>query len=335
MKLLIATMDPTTLKWDSLKQKQAKITKGLNNTPNASWEVRVEYFNVRPEIDSRNRISHAWFNEFSYPLFREGNHLVNLHMSMKQWADLGLDRGIRGANQIDTDFVGESYLRADEHNRRGQTRENQFEQTNLHETSHQLARDTGVPDRTHEFHARNPDISPIFSSYNMQNWHPEYQKGIAEIDRLTKLIATLRGRQALKRPLAFHWEEVSQPYGIANPRFYPRTGHHVGTDFRTPIGTVIFAPADGEVTRKGFIAQSLGHWCEYKVGNHYLVFAHLQHPALLGKRKSGDVIGLTGNSGMSTGPHLHLEYWVRPMDRALLTKDTWRNLTRDVTTIIK
>lgn len=335
MKLLIATMDPTTLQWPSLKRKQQAILAGFNKTPNASWDVRVEYFNVKPEVNDQGRITHEWFNDFSYPLFREGNHLVNLHMSMKQWAVLGLDRGIRGANQIDTDFVGESYVRADEDTRRGNTRLNQFEQTNMHEGSHELARGTGVVDRTHEYHAKNRDISGIFTSYDMKNWQPEYQKGIAEIDRLTKLLATLQGQVAMKRPLAFHWDKISQPYGVRNPLLYPLTEHHLGTDFATPIGTIIFAPADGEITGKGFLPQSLGHWCEYKVGNRYLIFCHLMQPVLTGPRKSGQIIGLTGNTGKSTGPHLHLELWNRPMNRSILTKDNWSKITSDITKIIK
>lgn len=334
MKLLIATIDPTTLKWPSLPAKQKEIQAGLNKTPNASWDVRVEYFNVVPEINEQGRISHDWFNDFSYPLFRDGNHLINLHMSMAQWAKFGLDRGIRGANQIDEDFVGESYLRSDENTKRGNTRLSQFVQTNLHEPSHQLSRDTGVPDITHEYHKKHHDISGIFTRYNMANWHPEYQKGIAEIDRLTKLVAMLQGKVAMKRPLAFHWDKVSQPYGVANSRLYPRTGHHIGVDFATPIGTVIFAPADGEVTGKGY-SESLGHWCEYKVGNQYLIFCHLMQPVLAGVRKSGQIIGLTGNTGLSTGPHLHLELWNRPMNRSILTSDNWSKITSDITKIIK
>jgi len=337
MKLLIATLDPTTLTWPSLPAKQKEILAGLNKTPNASWDVRVEYFpNVRPFVNEDGRISHEWFNEFSYPLFRQGNHLVNLHMSMAQWEKYGLDRGIRGANQTDNDFVGESYVRADENTKRGRTRMNQFVQTNLHEASHELARATGVPDKTHEFHLKdkNHDISGIFSTYNMANWQPEYVKGIAEIDRLTKLVAMLQGRVAMKRPLAFHWDKVSQPYGVANSRLYPRTGHHIGVDFATPIGTVIFAPADGEVTGKGF-SDTLGHWCEYRVGKQHLIFCHLMQPVLAGTRKSGQIIGLTGNTGMTTGPHLHLELWNQPMNRSILTSDNWMKITSDITKIIK
>lgn len=190
-KLLIVSTDPTLLQWKSLSDKIKSITEALNKTKNGNWQVDVTYSqSINPEIKD-GRITHSWFNNFAYPLFRQGHQHVYLHFSMERWTELGLDAGIRGANHRDSDFVGESYGRGNEHTRRGRTRENQFIQNVLHEMSHELARSTRVVDRTHLYHDRNPDISGIFGSYDMSKWQPEYQKGIGIIAKLQDKLKSL------------------------------------------------------------------------------------------------------------------------------------------------
>ena len=85
---------------------------------------------------------------------------------------------------------------------------------------------------------------------------------------------------------------------------------HLGTDFRTPIGTPVFA------ANKGMIIISTYH----PLAGNYIV---IQHPNSIKTRylhlnnriiNKGDVvykgqeIGFTGNTGRTTGPHLHFEY---------------------------
>ncbi|MGR5351474.1 M23 family metallopeptidase [Vibrio sp. DNB22_19_2] len=96
---------------------------------------------------------------------------------------------------------------------------------------------------------------------------------------------------------------------------------HRGLDFAVNIGTKIYAPADGvvEVTRRsnkgsgnflrlqhsfGF-SSSYSHLKAFKVKSGQFV-------------KKGQLIGLSGNSGLSSGPHLHYE--VRFVGRALNPK---------------
>lgn len=92
--------------------------------------------------------------------------------------------------------------------------------------------------------------------------------------------------------------------------FGPRWGRmHNGTDFAGPIGTPIYATADGVVTHAGW---SSGYGRLIKIRHDFGIetrFAHLNTmDVTVGQRVSrGERIGAMGNSGRSTGPHLHYE----------------------------
>jgi murein DD-endopeptidase MepM/ murein hydrolase activator NlpD len=84
---------------------------------------------------------------------------------------------------------------------------------------------------------------------------------------------------------------------------------HAGTDFAGPIGTPVYATADGVVTHAGW---SSGYGRLIKIQHDFGIetrYAHLNAMDVrVGQRVSrGDRIGALGNSGRSTGPHLHYE----------------------------
>lgn len=93
---------------------------------------------------------------------------------------------------------------------------------------------------------------------------------------------------------------------------------HEGVDIREAWGATIKAPADGTVLRSAFDG-SYGNFIVLDHGNHFRTrYLHLQKSLVRpgDSVKRGEVIGLVGNTGRSTGPHLHYEvsYRDRPLD---------------------
>jgi murein DD-endopeptidase MepM/ murein hydrolase activator NlpD len=96
-----------------------------------------------------------------------------------------------------------------------------------------------------------------------------------------------------------------------NPTNPGNTENHTGTDIRMPVGTSVPAAAFGVVSDLGNEGRSgLGLWVTINHGNGYTTtYGHLSR--IWRNRgyvfSSGDEIGLSGNTGRSTGPHLHFE----------------------------
>jgi murein DD-endopeptidase MepM/ murein hydrolase activator NlpD len=85
---------------------------------------------------------------------------------------------------------------------------------------------------------------------------------------------------------------------------------HTGVDFVCAIGTPVYATGDGIVM---YVEKGVQGYGEMVVINHgygyKTLYAHLSRKAVRPgqKVKRGEIIGYTGNSGLSTGPHLHYE----------------------------
>jgi murein DD-endopeptidase MepM/ murein hydrolase activator NlpD len=118
---------------------------------------------------------------------------------------------------------------------------------------------------------------------------------------------------------------VSFPYGAKY-----RSGRiHKGIDYGVPTGTPVYAAVGGVVVHAGKHVYKSG-W-GWAFGTHVIVdnvrfpdgssglwagYCHLsQVKVRVGQRiKKGDVVGLSGNTGVSTAPHLHFE---------ILSQRTW------------
>jgi murein DD-endopeptidase MepM/ murein hydrolase activator NlpD len=106
---------------------------------------------------------------------------------------------------------------------------------------------------------------------------------------------------------------LSAGFGNRKDPFTGQRDFHAGIDISTPIGTRVFAPADGVVLSaavQGAYGNSIMIDHGYGVVTRY---GHLEAYAVrAGQRvRRGDLVAFVGNTGRSTGPHLHYEVWVR------------------------
>jgi murein DD-endopeptidase MepM/ murein hydrolase activator NlpD len=111
---------------------------------------------------------------------------------------------------------------------------------------------------------------------------------------------------------------ITQRFGksVAAKRLYV-SGSHNGVDFGVPIGTRVKAASGGTVLGVGDTdlacrGVSFGRWVYIRHDNGLgSIYAHLSViSAKEGQRvETGDVIGYSGNTGYSTGPHLHLSVY--------------------------
>ena len=102
----------------------------------------------------------------------------------------------------------------------------------------------------------------------------------------------------------------NSPYGNRVHPITKRKSFHHGVDVAMPVGTQLRAPAYGVVVKRGK-SDSGGHTLVLEHANKiHTVYYHLQkasHLALGAKVAEGDPIAFSGNTGASTGPHLHWE----------------------------
>jgi murein DD-endopeptidase MepM/ murein hydrolase activator NlpD len=140
--------------------------------------------------------------------------------------------------------------------------------------------------------------------------------------RFQRLGVSLARMEALERGLAgipqvnpASLEYISSGFGYRSDPFTGAGAFHAGLDFKGPIGAPIFAAAAGRVSFAG-VHQGYGNCIEIDHGNGLMTrYAHMSRfAAQIGQTvAAGDVIGAIGNTGRSTGPHLHFE--VRINDR--------------------
>ncbi len=95
-------------------------------------------------------------------------------------------------------------------------------------------------------------------------------------------------------------------HGPLTQEFHP--GHN-GLDFGVVVGTPARTTMDGEVVYAGWNDQGYGNLVIVENGPYRTYYAHLsQIPVSVGQQvRAGSVVGLTGNTGRSTGPHIHYE----------------------------
>ena len=123
------------------------------------------------------------------------------------------------------------------------------------------------------------------------------------------------------RPVAGEFK-ISSPYGTRiDPITKVEGAKHYGTDFATPVGTPVVAAYGGKIFKAGWqdekdkkVGFGLRVWQTSVVAGQKvsIFYAHLSELSVLEGQTitAGTRIGLSGNTGKSSGPHLHFE--VRP-----------------------
>jgi murein DD-endopeptidase MepM/ murein hydrolase activator NlpD len=134
---------------------------------------------------------------------------------------------------------------------------------------------------------------------------------------LARMDALEDGLTAIPQFMPADMRMISSGFGYRSDPITGAGAFHPGLDFRGPIGSPIHAAAKGVVS---FVGQRSGYGnvVEISHSNGLLTrYAHMSaQKAHLGQAvQAGDVIGLIGSTGRSTGPHLHFE--VRINDRAV------------------
>ena len=103
---------------------------------------------------------------------------------------------------------------------------------------------------------------------------------------------------------------LSSSFGYRTDPFTGRTRRHTGVDFAMKPGVPIYATGDGVVTSVKFELFGYGNQVLIDHGFGYKTrYAHLKTIGVAEgmKVKRGECIGISGNSGRSSGPHLHYE----------------------------
>jgi murein DD-endopeptidase MepM/ murein hydrolase activator NlpD len=137
-----------------------------------------------------------------------------------------------------------------------------------------------------------------------------FDSKVKELDEALDALDQIK-KEARKLPLAnpAPGHTVTSPFGVRTDPILGSAALHTGMDFRAPIGMPAKVTAAGIVTRAGW-AGGYGRMVEVDHGNGFATrYGHLSEIDVTVGQKlaAGDVIGKTGSSGRSTGPHLHYE----------------------------
>ena len=119
----------------------------------------------------------------------------------------------------------------------------------------------------------------------------------------------LENLPAIQPVLNKNLKYMASGYGWRIDPIYHSRRFHAGMDFTAPIGTNIFATGNGVVVGAGW-EQGYGNCVQINHGYGYVtLYGHMSAIKVRNgqKVKRGDIIGLIGSTGKSTGPHLHYE----------------------------
>jgi len=130
-----------------------------------------------------------------------------------------------------------------------------------------------------------------------------------------------RSLKGMFLPYPLKFKRISSYFGMRYHPILHKKRMHDGIDLVNKIGTPIHSVAEGKVIYKGWLG-GYGKAVKIKHKNGYItLYGHLKGFAHIRKGqwiKQGQVIGYLGNTGLSTGPHLHFGVmkngkWINPL----------------------
>jgi murein DD-endopeptidase MepM/ murein hydrolase activator NlpD len=230
----------------------------------------------------------------------------------------GIYSAIRRANELHVELENRR-LRTDNEKQRDQLNELKSRIDALEDKSRRLAEATGVAhqDEANNSEARGaggpslPLDANAFKLIEQRAAHVEQELHKFERAMREKELARIPSTWPLAGKLTDGFGARHNPFGGGGYEFHP------GQDIANEKGTPVVATADGVVT----FADWQNGYGQLVVIDHqnglFTRFGHLsQINVSAGQRiKRGDIIGLVGSTGRSTGPHLHYE--VRVGDQAV------------------
>lgn len=115
-------------------------------------------------------------------------------------------------------------------------------------------------------------------------------------------------------PLDINFLNISSKFGIRTDPITKQRAYHVGVDFATKDieGADIYSTLAGEVVEvdKNHGTEGLGNYIVIDHGDFQTLYAHMKDGPIHKKGdkvKKGEILGIVGSTGRSTGPHLHFE----------------------------
>ncbi|MCL2065091.1 MAG: M23 family metallopeptidase [Candidatus Cloacimonetes bacterium] len=130
---------------------------------------------------------------------------------------------------------------------------------------------------------------------------------IASLKPELPIVTAVANQQSYRAPL--NNPVVTSEFGMRFHPIYRVNKPHRGIDLRAATGTPILAIQDGIVIRSRY-QSDYGEVIEIQhANNESSLYAHLSRRNVVNRQRvnQGDVIGLTGSTGISQGPHLHFE----------------------------
>ena len=161
--------------------------------------------------------------------------------------------------------------------------------------------DNIAPVVNEELIALQLDIEKVSRNVNLEfkSYESIYDKVKKDINRISKIPSI--------RPVKSGY--LNSSFGYRKDPIDNEMRFHQGQDITVKSGTPIHSPADG-IVKRAYYAGGFGNHIKLDHGNGYTtLFAHLSKIKVKHGQKvaRGEIIGLTGNTGRSTAPHLHYE----------------------------